>query len=160
MQWLLREEMQKGGDFCGLVVDLAIEVANNIVLESLSAAKQIGLEAMTMLYQDIVLSADSACTVAHRGMQQLLDGELASMDSSSTIDLSAGTAGQPSGTHPLHNHANCTAECFDASFSTTRVPSCLFTCRRSDDCLQEAIHSPSCQPSPLSKNALAQESSC
>jgi hypothetical protein len=92
MQGLLRQDIGTGGDFCGRVVDLAVEVSNYVVLESFHAAEHIGLEAITLLYQDLILSADSACTVAHRGMQQLLAGEVASMDSSSTIDLSAAAA--------------------------------------------------------------------
>jgi hypothetical protein len=112
MQGLLRDDIEKGGDFCRLVVDLAVEVSNNVVLESFSAAKQIGLKSMTLLFQDLVLSAESACTVAHRGMQQLLDGEVAAMDSSSTIDLSTAAVEQPSGTCPLLNHASALIPAF------------------------------------------------
>jgi hypothetical protein len=128
MEGLLREDIEKGGDFCRLVVDLAVEVANNVVLESFSAAKQIGLDSITLLFQDLVMSADSACTVAHRGMQQLLDGEFASMDSASTIDLSAAAAAaeQPSGTCPLLNDALRNDESFLALFLfTSGTISCL-----------------------------------
>jgi hypothetical protein len=116
MEGLLQKESEKGGDICHLVVGLAIEVANDIVLESFRAAKQVGTEAMTLLYQDSVLLADSACTVAHRGMQQLLEGEVASLDSSSTIDLSAAAAKHPSGTCSLHSDVTCSSECFEACF--------------------------------------------
>jgi hypothetical protein len=109
---LLREDIGKGGDFCGLVVDLAVEVANTVVLASFSAAKQVGLEVIISLQQDLILTADSACSVAHRGMQQLLEGEVASMDSSSTIDLSEAAAERPSGALPLDTHAMCTADTF------------------------------------------------
>jgi hypothetical protein len=109
MEALLREDIGTGGDFCGLVVDLAVEVANNVVLESFRMAKQIGLEAITFLHQDLLLLTDTACTVAHRGMQQLLS-EFASLNSSSTIDLSAAAAEHPSGTLSLQTHAICTAD--------------------------------------------------
>jgi hypothetical protein len=108
-------DIEKGGDFCGRVVDLAVEVSNNIVLASFNTAKRIGLEAITLLYSDLIISADSACTVAHRGMQQLLDGAVATMDSSSTIDLSAAAAEDPSGTLSLHSQASCTAAAFRCS---------------------------------------------
>jgi hypothetical protein len=109
IEGLLRKDIGTGGDFCGLVVDLAVRVANNVVLASFNAAKQIGLESITLLHQDLILPADSACTVAHRGMQQLLEGEVASMDSFSTIDLSV-FASHPSGTCLLHSHDICSAE--------------------------------------------------
>jgi hypothetical protein len=116
-EMLLREEIEKGGDFCGHVVKLAVEVANNIVLASFNTVKRIGLEAITLLHHDLIISADSACTAAHQGMQQLLDGAAALKDSSSTIDLSAATAEQPSGTRSLHTQAICTAAAFTCSIT-------------------------------------------
>jgi hypothetical protein len=111
MEGLLREEVETGGDICGLVVDLAVEVANYIVLASFNAAKQIGLESITLLGNHLLTTADSACTVAHRGMQQLLDAGLSSVQSSSTIDLSAAAAEHASGMPPLHSRFVCKA-CF------------------------------------------------
>jgi hypothetical protein len=119
MEGFLREDIETGGDFCGLVVDLAFEVDNNIVLASYNAAKQIGLEAITLLHQDLILSADSACTVALRGMQQLLEGKLASMDSSARIDLSAATSQHTSGTCLLHTQSICTAKLFASLYGYT-----------------------------------------
>jgi hypothetical protein len=98
MEGLLRDEVETGGDICGVVVNLAVEVANYAVLASFNAAKQVGLEAITLIHHDLLFSADSACTVAHRGMQQLLEGEVSSLNSSSTIDLSAAAPEHPSGT--------------------------------------------------------------
>jgi hypothetical protein len=112
VEMLLREDIDTGSDFCGRVVKLAVKVSNDIVLASFNAVKRIGLEAITLLYHDFIISADSACTVAHRGMQQLLDGIVASKDSSYTIDLSAATAEHPSGAHPLYTQAICTAAAF------------------------------------------------
>jgi hypothetical protein len=112
MEALLREEIATAGDFCRQVVDLAVEVASYVVLASFTAAKQIGLQSLTLLHQDLISSADSACNIAHRGMQQLLEGEVAAMDSSSTIDLSAASAERPSGTCPLYANVTCTAEVF------------------------------------------------
>jgi hypothetical protein len=100
---LLREVVDTGGDICGLVVDLAVEVANYIVLASFNAAKQIGLDSITLLGHHLLTTADSACTAAHRGVQQLLDAGATSLQSSSTIDLSAAAAEHPSGTSPLHS---------------------------------------------------------
>jgi hypothetical protein len=117
MQGLLRDEIVTGGNFCRLVVDLAVEVAHYVVMASFSAAKRIGLESITLLHQNLVFTAESACTVAHRGMQQLLEGKVAAMDSSCTIDLSAAAAAEHnSGTLPLHTHAICTADvaCFSS----------------------------------------------
>jgi hypothetical protein len=102
MEGLLMEDIATGGNLCGLVVDLAVESANYAVLASFTAAKQIGLESITLLHQDLVLAADSACTVAYRDMQQLLKGGAVSTDSPSTIDLSAAAAGHPFGMRPLH----------------------------------------------------------
>jgi hypothetical protein len=102
MRGLLRGEIGTGGDFCGLVVDLAIKSANIVVLALLNAAQKIGLEAIALTNQGFLLAADSACTAAYRGLQQLLDGEVASLNSSLTIDLSAAAAEHPSGTPPLH----------------------------------------------------------
>jgi hypothetical protein len=99
MGGLLRGEAEIGGDFCGLVVDLAVEVANNAALASFNAARSIGLQSATLLHQDIFLMADTACTAAYRGMQQLLDEEVLGLNSSFTIDLSAAAAAEePSGT--------------------------------------------------------------
>jgi cysteine sulfinate desulfinase/cysteine desulfurase-like protein len=106
---LLSEEIGKGGDFCGRVVKLAVEVANNIVLASFNTVQRIGLEVITLLHHDLIISADSACTVAHRGMQQLLDGVVASKDSSSTIDFSSAAAEHSSGTRSLHTPVTCIA---------------------------------------------------
>jgi hypothetical protein len=109
MEGLLREEAETGGDICGLVVDLAVEVANYIVLASFNAAKQIGLDSITLLGHHLLMSADSACTAAHRGVQQLLDAGVTSLDSSSTIDLSAASDEHPLGTSPLDCCFACTA---------------------------------------------------
>jgi hypothetical protein len=108
---LLREVVDTGGDICGLVVDLAVEVANYIVLASFNAAKQIGLDSITLLGYHLLISADSACTAAHRGVQQLLDVGVTSLHSSSTIDLSAAADKHPSGMPPLHSCIVCAA-CF------------------------------------------------
>jgi hypothetical protein len=112
MEGLLREEAETGGDICGLVVDLAVEVANYIVLASFNAAQQIGLDSITLLGNHLLTTADSACTAAHRGVQQLLDAGMTSLHSSSTIDLSAAAADHPSGTSPLHSRFACTV-CFN-----------------------------------------------
>jgi hypothetical protein len=109
MEGLLREEVETGGDICGLVVDLAVEVASYIMLASLNAAKQIGLESITLLGHHLLTTADSACTAAHRGVQQLLDVGLTSLHSSSTIDLSAAADGHPSGTTPPQFCFSCAA---------------------------------------------------
>jgi hypothetical protein len=101
---LSRKDLETRGNLYDLIVDLAVEVANNEVLESFSMAKQIGIVAITCLHQDLLLSADTACTVGHRSMQQLLNSEIASLNSSSTIDIFAAAAEHPSGTLPLNTH--------------------------------------------------------
>jgi hypothetical protein len=111
MEGLLREEAETGGDICGLVVDLAVEVASYIMLASLNAAKQIGLESITLLGHQLLTTADSACAAAHRGVQQLLDVGVTSLHSSSTIDLSAAADEHPSGMSPLQSRIVCAA-CF------------------------------------------------
>jgi hypothetical protein len=125
MEGLLREEAETGGNICGLVVDLAVEVANYIVLASFNAAKQLGLDSITLLGHHLLTTADSACTAAHRGVQQLLDAGMTSLQSSSTIDLSAAAAEHPSGTSPLHSRFACAA-CFCSTplfcFSGSKLP--------------------------------------
>jgi hypothetical protein len=140
MEALMREEIRTAGDFCRQVVDLAAEVSRTVVPASFSAAKLIGLEGITLLHQDLISSADSACSIAHRGMQQLLEGEVAAMDSSSTIDLSAAAAERPSGTLPLNTYATCAAELFAAFSSALQVLPSVYTCRQSADCFQEVAH--------------------
>jgi hypothetical protein len=107
---LLKDEVETGGDICGVVVNLAVQVANHAVLASFNAAMQIGLEAITLNHHDSLFSADSACTVGHRGLQQLLEGKVASLNSFSTIDLSAAVAEHPSGTLFLNADGIFTAE--------------------------------------------------
>jgi hypothetical protein len=98
MEALLRESIAMGGDFCGRVVDLAAEIANTIVLALLETAWHIGVESVTFMDLGFLLAADTACTASYQGIQQLLDNELSSQDSSSTIDLPAASAGATSGT--------------------------------------------------------------
>lgn len=93
---LLTETVQTGGDFCGRVVDLATEAANTALISSFNAAQYIGLQSATLLYDEFALAADTACTVAFRGIQQLLNEDVASQNSSSTIDLTAAAAAEDS----------------------------------------------------------------
>jgi hypothetical protein len=55
MEALLREETRTTGELCGQVVDLAVEVASYVVLASFIAAKQIGLQSLTLLHRDLIL---------------------------------------------------------------------------------------------------------
>lgn len=98
MEGLLIEAVETGGDFCGRVVNIAVEVANKLVLASVDATQYIGLDSVMWLDQDFLLAADTSCTVAFRGMQKLLDGSIALQNSSSTIDLTAAASDESSGT--------------------------------------------------------------
>jgi hypothetical protein len=93
MVGLLRERVEIGGDFCNRVVDLAIETANAAVQGTLEAAQHVGLSSATFLNGGFLLAAETACAATYRGIQQMLDGELTSQKSSSTIDLDASTSG-------------------------------------------------------------------
>jgi hypothetical protein len=108
MEGLLKEETETGGDFCGLVVDLAVEAANNAVLGTFHAAQHIGLKSFTFLQQELLVAADTTCAAAYRGMQQLLDREVVALNSSSTIDLFAASE-DPSGTPLLSCYLRCRA---------------------------------------------------
>lgn len=94
----LWEDIQTGRDLCGRVVDLAVEVSNTALLSSFDAARYIGLDGLNFLYEEFFFTADTACNAVFREIQELLDGEVASQNSSSTIDLDAATGDDTSGT--------------------------------------------------------------
>jgi hypothetical protein len=101
MEALLKESVTTGGDFCDRVVDIAVQVSNAVVVASFDTARQIGLQSVAFMDQDFLLVADTACMASYRGIQQLLDEELSSQDSSSTLELptaaAAAAGGDPSG---------------------------------------------------------------
>lgn len=100
---LLLESLDIGGGFCEHVVDLAIDAAHSAVFSTLAAAERMGLSAAAFVEQDVIDVADTACNAAFMGIQALLEGDRASQDSSSTIDLSAASADDPNGVpnHPI-----------------------------------------------------------
>lgn len=102
---LLSEALEVGGNYCKRVVDMAVEAANSAVFLSLDAAERLGQSLAVFLENDLMVAADTACNAAYRGMQALLEGEEAGLDSSDTLDLSAAASEDPKGT-PHHNLSN------------------------------------------------------
>ena len=95
---MLDRALDIGSNFCERVVDVAVEAANNAVFSSIDTAERLGLESAAVLQNELVVAADTSCNAAYRGIQMLMEGEQASMNSTSTIDLGAAAAEGPSGT--------------------------------------------------------------
>ena len=127
---ILERYVDTAGDICKNVVDLFIASTNQAVMSSHEAAVRLGLEE-SHVEPDALASAETACTVEHRGIQQMLDGSIVEQDNSSTIDLSAATASDLSGAAfvPSQELESC-------AFSTVQVG-----CRRLSNCHKNAQNS-------------------
>lgn len=94
---LIEELASTGGDFCGQVIDNAVQAANDALLLLLHTTQYLNLETVVTLTGDLAATADTLCTIEHRSIEKILDGDAASQNSSDTIDLHAATAEDPSG---------------------------------------------------------------
>ena len=92
---LLSEALDFAANYCEQVVDMAVEAANRAVFLSLNAAERLGQNAADFLENDIMVAADTSCNVAYRGIQSLLAGEQARLNSNGMLDLGAASAEYP-----------------------------------------------------------------
>lgn len=118
LEVLLQEDLDIGADICRLLVDVAVEASDTLLLQVSGVMQHLGLESVS-LGEQLLLAADTACTVAHRGTQKLLDESILESDSSSTIDLGVtDTEGSGSGSctlvvpdHSLVHHHQSLCHC-------------------------------------------------
>ena len=80
------------------VLLLRILILLGFVFSSLNAAEHLGFDSAAFLENELVVAADTSCNAAYRGIQMLMEGEQATLNSASTIDLGAAAAENPDGT--------------------------------------------------------------
>lgn len=100
MTGTLEADIKTGGDFCKIVVDLALEVADITVLLSFGTSKALGLKSVKFSVGSLLFIADTACNAESRSAQMLLDEFLVQQTTSSAINYVSSDTSAPDGAFP------------------------------------------------------------